>query len=143
MTRANELHCVFSASLNCCVFSNVSSKHLYKRMQNHIGCICSTSLRCAFSNVSSNRLPESMHSHNDGICLSFLHCVFSNVSSKCLPGRRHSYVGCSCLTLCLGRSLSHFQKFLHCHNFRPTQWLRGFIHVFLLEQLRGKGKVDS
>ena len=31
-----------------CVFSNVSSKHLYKRMQTYIGCICLTFLHCGF-----------------------------------------------------------------------------------------------
>ena len=83
-------------------FSNVSSNHLNRKMQNHIGCSCLTFLHCAFSNVSSKRLTEKMHSHIDYICSTFHQCAFSNVSSNCVLEKRHSHTGYICLT------------FLHC-----------------------------
>ena len=79
-------------------FSNVSSKHLHRKMQNHIGCICWTFLYCALSNVSSKRRTEKMHSHIDCICSIFHHCAFSNVSSNCVLEKRHSHIGSICLT---------------------------------------------
>ena len=51
-----------------------------------------------FSNVSSKRLPEKRNNHIGCICSAFLHCVFSNVSSNGLPERMHSHIGCFCLT---------------------------------------------
>ena len=97
----SHIGCICSTFLHC-AFSNVSSAHLHNRMHSHIGCICLTFLHCAFSNVSSNYLHEKRQSHIGCICLTFLHCVFSNVSSKRLPEKRHSHIGCICLT------------FLHC-----------------------------
>ena len=80
-------------------FSNVSSSGLPKR--SHIGCVFMTFLRCVFSNVSSKNLHKRMQSHIGCICWTFCHCVFSNVSSNCLPEKRHSHIGCTCLTFLL------------------------------------------
>ena len=78
-----------------CVFANVSSNHMPKRMHSHISCLrkwiftfvwfFSYFLQFAFSNASSNHLLKRMHSHIGCICLTFLHCEFLNVSSKHLP----------------------------------------------------------
>ena len=61
-------------------------------MHNHIGCICLFFLQCVFSNVSSNFLDKRMHSRTGCICLTFLHCVFLNVSSNHLPERIQNYI---------------------------------------------------
>ena len=77
-----------------CVFSNVFSKLLHRRMQSHIGCICLTFLHCVSSNVASNDLPERMQNHIHCMCWTLLHCAFSNVSSNCLQQKRHIHISC-------------------------------------------------
>ena len=77
--------------LRDCAFSNVPSNDLLEMGQSHIGCICSVFLHYVFSNVSSKRLYKRMHIGCIG--LSFLQCAFSNVSSNRLPVRMHSHIG--------------------------------------------------
>ena len=67
-------------------------------MHNHTGCICLTFLHCVFLNVSSNYVHKRMQNHTGNICWIFLHCVLSNVSSKHLDQSMHSHTGCICLT---------------------------------------------
>merc|ERR1712020_671492 len=75
-------------------------------MHSRIGCICLAFLHCAFSNVSSKHLHKRMHSHTGCICLSFLHRVFSNVSSNRLRDMMHTHIGCICLIFLCHLSLS-------------------------------------
>ena len=93
-------------------FSNVSSKHLHRKMQTHIGCICWTFLYCVFSNDPLKSLHEMMQSHIDCICSTFHRGVFSNVFSNCLPERMHTHTGCICLTLFDFSPLCVFKCFL-------------------------------
>ena len=63
-------------------------------MQNHIGCICSTSLPGVFSNESPSCLHEMMQSC---IGLVFLHCVHSNVSVNELVWLMQNHKCCICV----------------------------------------------
>ena len=105
-----------------CVFSNVSSNGLPKKMHNYTDCICLTFLHCAFSNVLSSRLPEGMQNHTACICLSFLHCVFLSVSSDSLPEEMQSHINCifwtSQLCLSFSKDFSHFHPFHSRHYFQ-------------------------
>ena len=89
--------------------------------QNHIGCICSIFLLCVFSNVSSNCLHKRMHNHIGCICLAFPRCAFSNVSSNVLYKRMHNYIGCICLAS--PQFLYHcriFSSYYSLQNFPPS-----------------------
>ena len=84
------------------MFSNISSKHLYKRVQSPISYICFTFLQLVFLNGPSNSQPKRMYSGIGCTCLVFLYHAFSNASSNaCLTGRKR-HICCICLT------------FLHC-----------------------------
>ena len=97
--------------------SNVSSKHLHKRMQNHTGCICLTflSLHCVFSNVDSKSLQKRMRNHTGCICLVFLHCVFLDASTNYSHEGMQNLIGCTCLTH--HQFLSLWQEILYWHCF--------------------------
>ena len=67
-----EVALVAFVTFHHCVFSYVSAKHLHKRKQNCIDCICSPFLHCAFSNVSSKRLHKRIQSHTGSINQSYI-----------------------------------------------------------------------
>ena len=116
-----------------CVFSNVSSKRLHRRMHNHTGCICLTFLHCGFSNVSSNRLSDMMQNHTGCICLSFLYYVISND----LHFWMYTCIGCTFLTSHLVHYLPHSYKLQHLHSLQPTQDVQGFYPPFFLSERTG------
>ena len=93
----NHTGCISLTFLHC-VFLNVFSKRLSRRMKSCIGCICLTFLQCAFSNVSSNCPRQWMHNHTGCNDLAFLRCGFSYVSSMWLPERKLYRTGCTFLT---------------------------------------------
>ena len=146
-TLVTFLHYVFSHESSDGahnVLSNVFSKSLRERMQNHTGCTCLTFLHHGFSNVTSNGLPDRMHNHTVCICLTFLRCVFPNESSKHLHKRMQIRTGCICLTFFCHLSLSlesHWLCFylnLVVQDFDPfleVCWLLQFL--FPNDMLRG------
>ena len=80
------------------VFSNESSSGLWKKMHNHTGCICSSSLHCVFSCDPLKRSHKRMQSHIDHIYLVLLCCVFSYAPLNRLLVKMKNYIGCNGLT---------------------------------------------
>ena len=79
-------------------FSNESSSGLWKKMHNHTGCICSSSLHCVFSCDPLKRSHKRMQSHIDHIYLVLLCCVFSYAPLNRLLVKMKNYIGCNGLT---------------------------------------------
>ena len=81
--------CTEFVHLFLCVFSSVISNHLPERRHICTSCIYLACLQCVFSNVCSKRLHKRIQSGIGCIIFStFLQWVLSNVFSNSQPGRR-------------------------------------------------------
>ena len=107
-------------------------------MHNHTGCICFAFLQCVSSNVSSKHLDKRMHNHTSCICLTFHRCVFSYVPSICFHKQMYNHTDCIFPRDQFLSLSSHMKLLWHLHpnhmvaDFDPywiSQFLGGIVEV--------------